>query len=301
MEIDKENNGIAFNDKAHKYWDVNDPKKKFISVTTLIEKFGQPFNKDFWSAYKALERLIPAENWKVEKKSLLNTQKFDKSILDLYDISEDEFNKTQQDILDEWQKTNQEACERGTKIHSELENSFYKMGANCTLKKFGIGGKFVCKKNYNKLDLENGVYPEYLISRVSKDGILCLAGQIDVLVKHGNHITIIDHKTNSKIDTKGFFNSKTKTTTKMKYPLNNLDDCSYSHYNLQLSTYAWMVQMMCPGTEVDDLILNHYDHDGNNTIYHMPYLKTEVIKMLSYYKKQRIHELQEQKYKEIEY
>lgn len=644
MEIDKENNGIAFNDKAHKYWDVNDPKKKFISVTTLIEKFCQPFNKDFWSAYKALERLIPAENWKVEKKSLLNTQKFDKSILDLYDISENEFNKTQQDILDEWQKTNQEACERGTKIHSELENSFYKMGANCTLKKFGIGGKFVCKKNYNKLDLENGVYPEYLISRVSKDGILCLAGQIDVLVKHGNHIIIIDHKglpldtpimttngfvlmkdlkvgdkvydkdgnpttitvkskvhhnpcykiqfdntdsiiadkdhrwlisfkkqktksnptgikeqvmtteeladyidwckennkwtsnyipkiyntkplnnefkklpidpyvlgcwlgdgskscgiltqasnsnvwseiqnrgyiignnlihskdragtesrtimglsislkklnlinnkhipsiyltssynqrldllrgfmdtdgyynkvrhrfvmttdqkwqmesmvqlcsslgfkvsvfdahpkcngktftgwnitfstkgvnpflsrnqeniiypqtdkcsfrniksvelvntvptqciavdspshtylagyamivthnTNSKIDTKGFFNSKTKTTTKMKYPLNNLDECSYSHYNLQLSTYAWMVQMMCPGTEVDDLILNHYDHDGNNTIYHMPYLKTEVIKMLSYYKKQRIHELQEQKYKEIEY
>ena len=73
MEIDKENNGIAFNDKAHKYWDVNDSKKKFISVTTLIEKFGQPFNKDFWSAYKALERLIPAESWKVEKKSLLNT------------------------------------------------------------------------------------------------------------------------------------------------------------------------------------------------------------------------------------
>ena len=81
MEIDKQNGNIAFNAECHKYWNVTDESKKFISVTTLIEKFGQPFDKDFWSAYKALEKLIPAESWKIEKKSLLTTKRFDKSIL----------------------------------------------------------------------------------------------------------------------------------------------------------------------------------------------------------------------------
>ena len=37
MKIDKENDGVAFNDSAHAYWDINNPKKEYISVTTLIE------------------------------------------------------------------------------------------------------------------------------------------------------------------------------------------------------------------------------------------------------------------------
>ena len=71
-----------------------------------------------------------------------------------------------------------------------------------SLSKFEIGGKFECRKDYAKLDLENGVYPEYLISRVSEDGKLRIAGQIDLLVKKGNKITIADWKTNKKIETK---------------------------------------------------------------------------------------------------
>jgi hypothetical protein len=78
MQIDKQNGNIAFNEENHRYWNVSDENKKFISVTTLIEKFGQPFDKDFWSAYKALETLIPADSWKIEKKSLLASKKFDK-------------------------------------------------------------------------------------------------------------------------------------------------------------------------------------------------------------------------------
>lgn len=193
MEIDKKNGKIAYNDKEHAYWNVDD-NEKYVSVTTLIGRYEQEFDKDFWSAYKSLERLIPADNWKIEKKSLLNTKKFDKEILKVYNISENEFNKTQQDILDEWQKTNEESCIRGTAIHADLENSMYKMGANCDLKRFGIGGKFICDKGKTSLDVENGVFPEYLISRTSKDGILRIAGQIDLLIKKGNHITIGDYK-----------------------------------------------------------------------------------------------------------
>ena len=193
MKIDKQNGNVCFNNDSHCYWNVND-NEKYISVTTLIHRFTQPFDKEFWSAYKALEKLIPKDSWIIEKKSLLNSKKFDKSILEVYNISEDEFNKVQQGILDDWDNENKKSCERGTKIHEEIENSFYKSPSDISLQKFGIGGKFECKKDYPELDLEYGVYPEYLVYRESDDGILRIAGQVDLIVKSGNEITIIDHK-----------------------------------------------------------------------------------------------------------
>ena len=290
MQIDKRNGNVCFNEENHKYFDVNDESKQYISVTTLIDRYGQEFNKDFWSAYKALEKLLSKDAWQLEKKSLLASKKFNKELLSTYDISENDFNKAQQDILDEWDKNNREACERGTKIHSELENNFYKAGKNITLQKFGIGGKFECRKDYSDLDLEHGVYPEYLIYRESEDGILKIAGQVDLIIKNGNDIIIVDHKTNKKIDLKSGFNTQTKSTAKMKYPLNNLDDCNFWHYTMQLSTYAWMLQKINPNFVIKDLILNHYDHNGNNTLYHCEYLKHDVEKMLYHYKKSLILE-----------
>ena len=276
-------------------------KMLMILVTTLIEKYGQDFDTEFWSKYKALEKLIPADAWKIEKKSLLKTKKFHPELLKMYDISEKDLISAQQDILDEWAKKNKESCERGTKIHADFENSFYDSGDNVNLQKFGIGGKFVCKKDYSDLNLEYGVYPEYLIYRDSPDGELHLAGQVDLIVKSGYDIIIIDHKTNEKIDLKGFYDSGKRSTEKMKYPLNTLEECNYSHYCLQLSTYAWMLQKLNPKFVIKDLIINHIDHNGKQTIYHCPYLKDEVEKMLNHYKKQLKLEKQNAKYKRIEY
>lgn len=300
MKIDKQNGSVAFSENTHTYWNVDD-NEKYISVTTLIGRYENEFDKDFWSAYKALEKLIPVDNWKIEKKSLLNTHKFDKEILSVYDISELEFNKTQQQILDDWDYENKISCERGTKIHAQLEKSMYKAGDAVSLKKFGVGGKFICDKGRTELDLENGVYPEYLISRISPDGVLRLAGQIDLLVKKGNKIWIIDWKTNKKIDQHSFFDSKSKKTLKMKYPLTNIEDCNFWHYTLQLSTYAWMIEKLNPEFEIQDLIIVHYDHNNKQTIYHLEYLKDEVEKMLKHYKKEILHNKQLSKYKRMEY
>lgn len=300
MKIDKQNGNVCFNNDSHCYWNIND-NEKYISVTTLIHRFTQPFDKEFWSAYKALEKLIPKDSWAIEKKSLLNTKRFDRSILDNYDISENDFNKVQQNILDDWDNENKKSCERGTKIHEEIENSFYKKSKDISLQKFGIGGKFECRKDYPELDLEYGVYPEYLIYRESEDGVLRIAGQVDLIVKSGNEITIIDHKTNKKIDKKAGFNTFTRSTSKMKYPLNTLEDSNFWHYTMQLSTYAWMLQKINPNFIIKDLILNHYDHAGNNTLYHCDYLKTEVERMLCFYKKELLSEKRKAERKRIEY
>lgn len=194
LKIDKQNENMAFNEESHVYFDITDTKKKYISVTTMIEKFGQPFDKDFWSSYKALEKLLPAEEWAIEKKSLLNSKKFNKELLELHNISEDDFNREQQSILDSWQAENKKSCERGTAIHANLENSFYRKKKNIDLTKYQVGGKFECVKDKTELDLENGVYPEYLISWDSPSGKLHVAGQIDVIAKKGNSICLLDWK-----------------------------------------------------------------------------------------------------------
>lgn len=300
-KIDKQNGNIAFEEERHKYFDITDPNKEFVSVTTLIHKFTQPFDENFWSAYKALEKLIPTDSWSLEKKSLLNTKKFDKNLLDLYNISELEFNKIQQGILDEWDKNKRIACERGTKIHLDLENAFYDKPKDISLKKYGIGGKFECKKNYYDLDLEKGVYPEYLIYWESDDGVLKIAGQIDLIIKDGNNIIAVDHKTNRSIDQNSGFDAKTKSNVKMLYPLNHLPDCNFYHYTLQLSTYAWMLQKLNPDFIIKDLIINHYDHNNNNVLYHCDYLKKDVEKMLYYFKKDLLIKQQRNKRIKIEY
>lgn len=300
MKIDKQNGNVAFENESHTYWNVED-NKQYISVTTLIHRYTQEFDKNFWSAYKALEKLLPKESWAIEKKSLLSTKKFNKEILDIYNISELDFNKAQQGILDAWDEENRKSCERGTKIHSDIENSFYNHPKDISLQKFGLGGKFECKKDYSELDLEYGVYPEYLISIESKDKVLRLAGQIDLIIKQDNEITIVDHKTNKKIDLKSGFDTNTKSSAKMKYPLNNLMDCNYYHYSLQLSTYAWMLQKLHPEFVIKDLILNHYDHNEKNTLYHCDYLKDDVERMLKHYRKELILKEKRDKRKEIEY
>ena len=301
MEYDKINGDVGFREEDHYYGNLKDPNIKYTSVTTLIGKYEPEFDKEFVSKYKALERILPSDIWKKEKGGIWKSHRISKDFLDVYDIDDKELNRVQQDILDEWAEINKQSCERGTKIHAQLENSFYNAGSNITLKKFGIGGKFECKKNYNELDLEYGIYPEYLIYYDNPKLDLHIAGQIDLLIKSGNDIYIGDHKTNKKIDLKGFYNSSIRSTEKLKYPLTSLDNCNFNVYQLQLSTYAWMIQKINPDFVIKDLILNHYDHDGKNTLYHCTYLKDEVEAMLKQFAKQQKIDKQKAKYARIQY
>ena len=183
-----------------------------------------------------------------------------------------------------YKEENEKGCARGTKIHAEYENKYYTKNTH-SLKKFGLGGKFTCYKGYYQLDLEKGIYPEFLINLKSKDGFLRVAGQLDLLVKDGNDIYIYDIKTNKEIKQKSFFDKKTRSYQMMKFPLNNLMDCNYWHYSLQLSLYAYLLQQINPDFVIKKLTLIHVDHSGDTIEYECPYLKEDVIRMLKHYKK----------------
>lgn len=191
MNIDKQNDHVCYNDEKHIYWKQN-TDIKYTSVTTLIGKYEQPYDKEFWSFYKAIERLLTAEQFKTQKKMLLDTKSINIAhFCEMFELQEADILKTQEDILEEWNVTNKESTDRGTKIHAEIENSFYKT-PKCDLKKYGIPGEFICKKGDYRLLEEKGVYPEYLVYFETKDGILNIAGQIDLVIKDGNDIYLYD-------------------------------------------------------------------------------------------------------------
>lgn len=228
-------------------------------------------------------------------------------VLKLYDISEDEFLTVQESILQEWKEANAESCERGSKIHAQLEA--YSKGGKFKEKIVPKLNRdfddFKCYVNPDKNELlksiDRGILPEYLVYRESDDGILKVAGQIDLLIKDGNDIYIVDYKTNKEIKMKSGFDTTLKRNAMMKYPLNNLMDCNYIHYTLQLSTYAWILQKINPEYNIKGLILVHYDHSGNVTTYQLDYLKSDVERMVAYYKTIRKKEISEELRKKIEF
>lgn len=191
MSYDKVNGKVGFIDSTHVYEDVN-TKKRYTSVTTVINNYTQPFNSEFWSSYKAIERILGKDfnNVKSELLKTKNDSEFNMLLLDSYNISKEDFIKVREEILQEWKDKNKESTDRGTRIHAELENAMYDAKTNISLKKYGLGGKFNAYTDYEKLNSVPGIYPEYLIYNDTYN----IAGQIDLLINDGEKIHIIDYK-----------------------------------------------------------------------------------------------------------
>lgn len=188
-QVDKENDTVAYNDEKHLYFSKDDGAP-YISVTTLIGKYKQPFNAEFWASYKALESLLDISDFQSVKSTLLSTKQWDDKYLDAFEIDHTTFDAKKAEILQSYEDKKNIACERGTKIHAELEQRFYDLDPTAVAKYAG-GGKFSCKKGYYHLDLPKAIYPEFLISH-KFDDFLKIAGQIDLLVIDGKDVYIKD-------------------------------------------------------------------------------------------------------------
>lgn len=287
MQIDKANLEVNYNDELHKYW-TKDTELNCISVTTLIHQFTE-FDELFWSAYKTLESLITPDKFLEVKPQLLDTKKFNTDYIDKFKLDVNDFEEARQALIHEWDVKREESCIRGTAIHKEQE-MLHLAGKTQELQNLKLGGSFK-PITTNKLETGiKGIYPELLLSRISDDGKLRIAGQADLVIVDNKDVYILDYKTNKKIEQKAYFDRKTKRHSTLKYPMNNIQDTNFWHYTLQLSTYAWLIQKMNPEFNIKLLMLIHYDHDGNVTTYECDYLKSDVERMLAYYKKQIEHD-----------
>lgn len=251
----------------------------YTSVTTLIKKYTNEFNADYWSSYKALERIIPSFKFKLK----ISNGKLENIIARLSDTDFTLFELYKLEILADWARGNEDAQNKGTTIHLEKENNSY--SSNYETNPFTLKPSLVFQKqeldydNYslcdNLYDLPDGFYPELLIWNEDYK----IAGQSDKVfietVGNTRFVDIDDYKTNKKINYSSFFDTKKKESQKMKFPLQDLMDCNSVHYSLQLSTYGYMLSQM--GFVVRNLAITHIDTNKNTEkLISMNYRRHEI-------------------------
>lgn len=181
--VDKKNNECLYNDEIHKYWH-EETKKQYTSVTTFISEYKEKFDANYWSAYKTLERILPLGTFASYKRKY-GAKNCAPYLYKEQLIDKDEFNTVRAEIIAEWDAKKEKACEHGTNFHLAKEHGWVDYEAH-----FIKGKKFITSHTYDLSDLEDGVYPEFLVYN-NEYG---LAGQVDLLIKDGKDIIIADYK-----------------------------------------------------------------------------------------------------------
>lgn len=282
---------VRFDEPSHTY--TTEGGTQLTSVTTVIGNYKEKFDKEFWSIYKAAERVITNEesydSWLALKKELTP-----KGVVNSY--KQETFNKHYQYkikstipiVISEWDYERDISCYNGTNFHKSKEDSLFNAGYSGKLAVFqGLDSTEMPKPIET---LPDGVYPELTVW----NNYYGIAGQADLVTIYTidgvRYVDIDDYKTNKKIDVVSFFNPKTKRYKRMNSPLQQVNDCNFEHYQLQISTYAYFLE--CFGLTVRNLTFNHYTNIGTKSIpkyehnktYELDYVKENVLKMLVHYK-----------------
>ena len=161
-------------------------------------------------------------------------------------------NITQEEVLKEWKNIKDEACDKGNKIH--LFGESYPFNKNLKPQnKFENAIVKFCNNipsNINFFMTELKMYHKKYM----------FAGTTDIIFynKDTDKFIIADWKTNKDL----FKNYKGK---KMKKPFDNLLDCPYNHYQLQLSFYQILFEQL--GLKVSSRKLIWLKPTGNYELY----------------------------------
>jgi hypothetical protein len=193
---------IAFEDEVHKYHHPKDEtgNAEYISVTTLIERFF-PFDIDRYIQGKAKKE-----------------------------------GRTEEDVLDEFLRNRDEAAEKGTYLHEQIENYLKGKDYESHTKEFMMFEDFyqqiVVSKGFEFVEAEKRIlFEDYNI-----------AGTVDALFKkpYSDEYLIVDWKRSKKLVVDGY-------PKKYGYgyglsELSHLDNSSYYKYVLQQNIYRYILQ-----------------------------------------------------------
>ena len=242
-------NFLYFDEGPHKYTDTYG--NEYISVTTIIGNYSTKFDKDYWLHKKAKE----------------------------LGITEKELAKRWQDITDEActrGSHTHNGLEDGIKGSSMFKDAIKYLNQIETGRCITVAD--IPNLKARPLDIEkfkeatNNKYPkiyevfDFYITRgytiYSEIGVflpnLLISGTIDVLAIKSDRFVILDWKTNKDglHFTSGYYkkdktckpvqltNNWVEKDEKMLPPFNTLPECNGSHYTIQLSTYARMVELI---------------------------------------------------------
>ena len=221
---------IVFDEVSHRYWCGN---QELTSVTTLINLFKPPFDRERWSKHVA-----------------------------------NRDGKTVEEVLREWDRSRDLSCASGTLVHSFVEVLLSSpAGSSLELEiDSPIQASAISFLGDNPTSVAGPSSCEVMVC----DPDLGLAGTVDFLGPFGGKLTILDWKTNKKIDKRGY--------GKMLPPIHHLPDCNFSVYSLQLNLYRRILASY--DKVVDRMALVHLREDGYK-VYDVPVLDKEMDSILA--------------------
>lgn len=268
---------IFFEPSSHTYTSL-DPQDttQWISVTTLLSALKQPF-----------------DGKNIAQKS--STNKRSKW-----------FGMTPEQIQQVWKKESERACNLGNWYHDQRERDILGCQTIVRYNKELPVIRPMQDENGRKVapsqKLIEGIYPEHMVYLRSSG----ICGQSDLVEAADGLVHITDYKTNKEIKAESFKNWE-GVSQKMLAPVSHLDDCNLNHYTLQLSIYMYMILKHNPALKPGKITIHHIlfeeeeqkdeygypvlktDASGDFIIreivpYDLPYLKEEVLSILTWYK-----------------
>lgn len=217
---------IKFNADNHSYTSIDGEAIDWISVTTLVSHFKKPFDA------KAVAE-------KVSKSKRSKWAGVDPKII--------------QEI---WNNESTRSTTLGTWYHNQREDDL------CALASLNVEGTTIpvfrpaeVKEGVKiapSQKLEPGVYPEHMVYLRSAG----ICGQSDLVEVVNGKVNIIDYKTNKEIKKESYVNWE-GISDKMLHPVNNLDDCNFYHYALQLSIYMYIILKHNPKLRPGNIFIHH--------------------------------------------
>ena len=172
--------------------------------------------------------------------------------------------RTVESLITEWAATG----EHGTQVHEEIDN-WIKRGVPPIETKAAEGVRWL--KNYQKKsDIQ--VRSEVIIYSTE----LNIAGTVDILAldKTTGMYELIDWKTSKRIDTSSYGN-KTGTSSITQ----DVPDCNFYHYALQLSLYRYLLEEFY-GININNQLIAHLQDDGARSLV-APYMRDHIVAMLN--------------------
>ena len=227
---------IKFKKEGHKYW-INDDCTDLVSATTFIKQFTRTFDSD---------SVI---------KNIINNYKYNNEPSYIY------YKMKPEDIKKLWDNEGNQSSNNGTQLHEDIELFYNEEPHDNSSIEFQYFLNFH-EEHKNELTIYR---TEFLIfSEIFK-----ITGSIDSLfVNSDGTYTICDWKRSKKIK----FDSYNEET--MKKPFENLLNCNYVHYSLQLNLYRVILEKFYKFKIRDMfLIVCHPDNENDN------YLKINVDRM----------------------
>ena len=230
------NSSIAFDEESHKYIHPKDEtgNAEYISVTTLVERFF-PFD-----IKKYIERKAKEEN------------------------------RTEEDVLDEYLLIRDEAAEKGTYLHNQIESFLKKAEFDSDLKEFELFLEF-----YNK-EIKSRNFLFFNAERMIYSNKYNVAGTIDCLFKKEkkDEYVMLDWKRSKKLIIDG--RPRIFGYGHALSELNTLDNSSYNRYCLQQNIYKYIVETEYSMKISSMKLVVLHDNYSDYHIVHVPIMKRET-------------------------